>query len=356
MKIYKILLIIIFAIISFTSTLSSKIYDRILAIVNEDIITLYDLKDNFFKVRKTLIKMGQQTPHNLKSSVFDRLINKKLIEQISSQKEIFVSESEIDQAIENIKAINRWSDKALKEELKRAGKTIEELREDYKNQILTEKIISLEVRSKVEEPTEEEIKEYYIKHKKEMYEPPKIRVKHILIMDNPNASLSKREKLKKKAQKILQRALAGERFEKLARKYSDDEASAPLGGDIGYIAKGEWLPEIDEILFKLKKGKVAPQLLYSRWGWHIVKVVDKKKKRYLSLEEVKYNIKNRIIAKKLDQKYKEWIEQQKENSYIEVILENDEKFIYYNGKWKKKGGDTIISNEELYKRIEKLKL
>jgi len=355
MKLYKILLLIIIFTL-FTININAKIYDRILAIVNEEIITLFDLKDNFFKIRETFIKTGQHPPRNLKSSIFDRLINQRLIEQIAKEKELFVSESEINQAIENIKAMNRWSDKAFREELKRAGKTLEELREDYRRQILTDKIISIEVKSQIEEPTEDEMKEYYIKHKKEMYEPPKIRVKHILIMDNPNASLSVREKLKKKAKKILKRALAGENFEKLARKYSEDEASAPLGGDIGYIQKGEWLPEIDDVLFRLRKGQIAPQLLYSRWGWHIVKVVDKKRKRKLKFEDVKFNIKNRIIAEKLEQKYKEWIEEQKENSYIEVILENNEKFIYYNGRWKKKGGKKILSNEELYNRIEKLKL
>ncbi len=351
-KTTNILLIII--IIFTTASLNSNTYDRILAIVNDDVITLYDLQDNVNKVRESLIKMGQPTPENLVSIFFDRMINQKIVNQIAEKKSIFVEKSDLDAAIENIKKMNRWSDKTFREELKRAGKTIDDLREEYKNQILSEKIIGLEIRSTVQEPTEDEMLEFYNKNKKNMVAPPRVRIKHILIMDNPNISLSQRGKLKKNAESILNKALSGENFEKLARKYSEDTASAPLGGDIGYITKGEWLPEIDEYVFRLQKEEIAPKLLYSRWGWHIVKVVEKKKEHKLSFEEVKYNIKNELIAQKTQEKYQEWIERQKDNSYIEVILDNDQKYIYYNGRWKKKGAKEFLSTEEIYKKIKEL--
>ncbi|MBN1899645.1 MAG: peptidylprolyl isomerase [Spirochaetes bacterium] len=346
----------IFITLLLLSSLKAESYDRILAVVNEDIFTLFNLKDHYYRIRDGFSQMGKSAPRGLKSNIFDRLVNQKLIEQAAEKREIFISENEIDQALENIKVKNHLTDSGLKEELKKVGKTMDELREEYRNQILNEKIISIEVRSRVQDPTEEEIRNFYNKNQSQIYTPPRIRVKHILILDNPNASLDRREQFKQKAKSVLKKALSGVDFDKLAKQYSEDDSSAASGGDIGYIAQGEWLPEIDEILFKIKKGQVAGELLYSRLGWHIIKVVDKKGRKKLSLDEARFNIKNRLIAEKIDDQYKAWIEDQKTDSYIEVIIDDDEKYIYFNGKWKRKNGKQRLTNEELYTKIEKLNL
>jgi len=352
MKNLKILLILLLM----RSSIFSEIYDRILGIVNNEVITLFDLRDNYIRSRQELIKAGIVPPKNLISLTFDSLINQKIILQKAEEKDITASDSEVEDAIDNIKGSRRLSDKALKEELQRVGKSIEDFKKEIRNHILTEKVIAFEISSVIEEPTEEEILEFYNKNKKDMVSPPALVLKHILIYDKPNATLTERAKAKEKANMILGRALKGENFEKLAREFSEDEASAQLGGDLGKISKGEWLPEIEEFLFKFNKKGVYPQLLYSRWGWHIVKIENILPKKTLELNEVKLKIKEYLLSKKREENYKKWIENQKNISYIEVVLDNDEKYIYQNGRWKKKNGTDSLSNEKFFNLIEKLSL
>lgn len=338
------------------TNIRGEVYDRILVIVGDDVITLFDLKDLYNRTREGLIKAGQVPPENLKTFILENLINQKIIKKIADEKDISISESEVDEKIDEIKANNRLTDKALKEELKKIGKTINEFREEIRNQLLTERIVALELRGSIEEPTEEEILEFYNKNKNSLVKPERLKLRHILIIDNQNAPLTERESAKKRAEMILKKALSGEKFEKLAETYSEDTTTAQIGGDLKYIANGEWLPEIEVELFKYKKRGVYPKLLYSRWGWHIVKIEDIEPKKNLELNEVKEFIKNRITAEKMDEKYKKWLEIQKNNSYIEIILENNEKYIYQNNRWKKKGETKVISNDELSKLIESLPL
>lgn len=183
-----------------------------------------------------------------------------------------------------------------------------------------------------------------------------MRVSHILVKDNPNAALNERAGIKKKAQDLLARALKGDNFEKLAKEFSEDEASAPFGGDIQYIAEGEWLPEIDKEIFKLKKGEIAKMPLQSRMGWHIVKVTDFKPKSLVAFKDMKPRIENFLIQQKMQKEYEKWLEEQKQSAYLEVIFPGDEKYIYDFDRWKKKNFDKVLSPEEFKKKLEAIKI
>ena len=84
------------------------------------------------------------------------------------------------------------------------------------------------------------------------------------------------EQTKRQAEEILQRALNGENFEELVKKYSEDPGSKDAGGDLGFTKKGTFVPEFDKVLFEgnLKNGKVYPALVETQFGWHIIKFID----------------------------------------------------------------------------------
>ncbi len=359
----KYLKIIIIFLLFYYLILSGKIeaekrelYDWTFIIINNKVITFYDLKSDYLKLKNSLLKYGQPIPPDLKTMIFNKLINKIIIEEVAEKKEVFVSDNEIDERIKNIKAMNKLSDRAFREALKREGKTLRELREEIRAQILTEKIMNLEVRGNLEEPTEEEIREYYEAHKKEMVSPEKVKVSHILIMDNPNASLKERSAKKKKAEMILKKALSGKNFAKLAEKYSEDEVSAKVGGNIGYIGKGEWLPEIDKFIFSLKKGEIYPHLLRSRWGWHIVKITDKKRKRHIPYKEIREKLKNLLFSQKMQQKFQDWLNEQRNNVFLRVEFPDDTIYVYSYNKWKNVKTNKYISNDEIKIKINNLNL
>ncbi len=352
-------ILLILFVLFYINNANSELYDRILIILNDEIITLNEFKEDYMKLKEDLLKIGQPLPQEAKQIVFNNLLSEKIIKQVADKNEIFVSDMEIDDRIDRIKTMNRLSDTAFKKELDRMGTSLEQLKEENKKQILREKIMSLELRPRITLPAEDEIKAYYQTNPQDMYTPSKVKVSHIFIRDNPNADLTERSKLKQKAKDVLQKALAGNNFEKLARKYSEDRVSAPIGGDIGYITLGEWLgPQIDTLIFNLKKREIAKELLPARGGtgWHIVKVTDKKSKQKLSFEDMRPRIENYLIQQEMQTEFEKWLNEQKQNAYFEVILPGDEKYIYDFDRWKKKNSKKIISNEELFKKIESIKI
>lgn len=98
------------------------------------------------------------------------------------------------------------------------------------------------------------------------------------IKETENIFDSTNEQIKKQAQSILQKALAGENFENLAKDNSQDPGSKDNGGDLGFVKKGEFVPEFDRIIFEgnLKNGEIFPELVESQFGWHIIKKTEER--------------------------------------------------------------------------------
>jgi peptidyl-prolyl cis-trans isomerase D len=122
--------------------------------------------------------------------------------------------------------------------------------------------------------TPAEIDKYYQEHPKEFENPHQARAAHILIPVSQAGGSDAEDKAKAAVADIIRRVKAGEDFAKLARELSQDPASAANGGDLGYVTKGEMVPQFEEELFKLKKGEVSPEPVRTPFGYHAVKVTD----------------------------------------------------------------------------------
>ena len=136
--------------------------------------------------------------------------------------------------------------------------------------------------------SDEEIKEYWEKNEEEFTSPEQVRISHILV------------KRKSEAKKILNELREGANFEKLARKYSIDSITAPRGGDLGYISRGEMIPAFEEAAFALENKNDISQIIETPFGYHLVKLTGKKETKNKTSEEIDYEIRARIQNEKLD--------------------------------------------------------
>jgi len=136
--------------------------------------------------------------------------------------------------------------------------------------------------------SDEEVKDYFEKNKEKFTEPEQVRVSHILVRS------------KSEALEILNELEGGANFEKLAREYSIDSMTASMGGDLGYISRGEMIPAFEEAVFALEKKGDVSQIIKSPFGYHLVKLTDIKKMDKKTPEEIIYEIKMRIQNEKLD--------------------------------------------------------
>ncbi len=135
------------------------------------------------------------------------------------------------------------------------------------------------------EISEQDIADYYKLDPYQFSEEEKVRARHILFIVEENADSEVKEKIKKKAEKILEEINSGADFGSLAKKYSEDTVSAEKDGDLGYFSRGTMVESFEKTAFSLKSGEVGP-LVKTQFGFHIIKVEEVKKAGIKPIEQV----------------------------------------------------------------------
>jgi peptidyl-prolyl cis-trans isomerase D len=138
--------------------------------------------------------------------------------------------------------------------------------------------------------TGQEIERYYNENIQQYSTPEEVRASHILLKTDGKND----DAVKKQAEDLLKRAKAGEDFAALAKKYSQDEESAKKGGDVDFFPHGKMVPEFEKAAFALQPGQIADDVVKSQFGYHIIKVTDKKAATTKTLAEVRAQIEDQL--------------------------------------------------------------
>ena len=152
---------------------------------------------------------------------------------------------------------------------------------------------------------EKEVKDFYVSQPDSFKEPEQVRAMHILIKVDPGADEPKKAEARKKLKGIQNRLRKGEDFEALAKEYSEGP-SAAKGGDLGYFSKGQMVKPFDEVAFGLSPGKVS-DIVETRFGYHLIKVVDKKPEKVIAFAEVEEKLQQYIKRQKIQGKVNRYI-------------------------------------------------
>ena len=316
----KLTLVVIFILVQFINftTTYSETFDKIVAVVNDEVITQSEideaLKPVYTQYKSTYSKEELiQKLNQAREDILNQLIEEKLILQQAKKEEIEVSDEEIEEKLTQVKSQFPDED-TFRQVLDSQNLTISDLKQRYKEQIMIKKLINKEVRAKIK-VSPLEVFRYYKQHQEEFRIPPKVRVQTILIRKDDKMSEDYSDP-QKRIEEIKKKLQEGADFSKLAREYSQD-SSAINGGDMGYIEKGEMMKEIDEVLFSLNEGQVS-DIIETHVGFHIFKINDKKESTIKSFEEVRVEIENMLFQKKAEVRYTEWLKTLKENAYISI--------------------------------------
>jgi parvulin-like peptidyl-prolyl isomerase len=312
------ILVSFFIILFFNSYLNAEIVDGIVAVVNNDVITQAELNAILVPIYsqykstysdEELVKKIDEA----KKSIIYQLIEDRLILQEAQKIGITVSDEEVDEKLTQIKS-QFASNEEFRSALDSQGLTVNDLKEKYREQIMIQKMINREVRSRVS-ITPTEVALYYEKNKADFETPEQVKVLTIMIRkegDDPEASAESLKKIKMVELKIAE----GEDFSKLAREYSQDP-SAVDGGDMGYISRGQMMKKIDEVIFTLKPGEVS-ETIETPIGYHIFKIIDIRQPGTEPFEEARLQIENFLFQEKAKERFNEWMNELKENAYISV--------------------------------------
>ena len=195
---------------------------------------------------------------------------------------------------------------ALKKGLDKDSEYLKKV-EDFKKLTLISQLLEKEIETKAK-VTDQDVKDYYEKHKDELTSVSQIKASHILV------------KTEDEAKKILERLKKGEDFATLAKKYSIDTGSAKNGGDLGFFSPGQMVPEFEAAASKLKKGEIS-QPIKTKFGYHIIKVADKKMGKPLEFDKIKNAIFQRLSAEKQKEFFDSYIEGLRKSYKVEINKE-----------------------------------
>jgi peptidyl-prolyl cis-trans isomerase SurA len=300
----------------------TELVDRIVAIVNDDVITLTDLEETVepyaMKVRSSVqgAKEEAKILSQLRGEILDRMIDEKLADQESERLGVSVSESEVDERLEQMALQQSLDREALEKVLEAEGYTWEEYRSRLKEQMLRVKLINMEVKSKIA-ITEKEIEDYYEAHKEALRKEKRYRLRTILIKVPSSATDDQRKKTLKRMKTVVDKFEKGGSFAELAKEYSED-GTGQEGGDLGFFLLEELSPEFRETVERMEEGEISP-ILQTPLGYQIVMVEEIESEAAKPLEEAKLQIQEKLYNQLLEDKYNTWLKELRERSYIKII-------------------------------------
>jgi peptidyl-prolyl cis-trans isomerase D len=168
------------------------------------------------------------------------------------------------------------------------------------------------------EIADQEIQEYYDEYAEEFWMPEQVRARHILIKAGVGAKPEEKEDARKKAEDVLAKVEKGTPFEELAKKFSEDKASAQEGGDLGLFPRGQMVQPFEEAAFGLEPGEVS-EVVETRFGFHIIRVEEKIPEGTKSLDKVKDDIRKTLF----DGQAAELVRKEAFRTYRSVLKERD---------------------------------
>jgi len=294
------------------TTARAVVVDRIVAIVNDSIITETELNAATAVAVGGLRSSEPREYHvHTKSIVLDNLIENSLIKQDAERIGVEVSELEIDESIGSVLDRNGMTQDQLVEALKAKDLPYQEYRNQIRDELMRVKFMNARFRSRIKIRTEE-LEEYFHQHIDEYYAEPSIRLAVLLLTDDG------KEVVQEKLKTIRLGLKNGEDFSELIKQFSDGPTAAQ-GGDIGYLHENEISPLIKNIAQSLKVGEISKPVRAKK-GIYIVQLIDRKDKEPKPLEEVQRQIHNILYQKIMKDRYAFWLDKMKRTAFIDVRL------------------------------------
>jgi peptidyl-prolyl cis-trans isomerase SurA len=252
-----------------------KQLDRVVAVVDNDVITYNELQQHVQAVLGQMEKQGGELPPRdvIEKQVLERLITDRLQLQLAAQTGLRVDDTQLDKTIDRIAEQNKLSTPEFREALEKEGISYRKFREDIRGEILRARLRDREVDSHIS-VTEDEIDNYLTTQASRGESQDEFEIAHILIRTPEAGSPEELQKLHAKADEALKKLQAGEDFSKISASYSD-APNALEGGAIGWKTSSQ-LPELFyDALKTMAPGSYTP-ILRSPNGFHILKLVNRR--------------------------------------------------------------------------------
>lgn len=285
---------------------ATRLTDRIVAIVNDEVITLSEVKALVLEEERRLRQTykGAALERRLRQLEYEaltELIERRLQMQLARKRGHEATEEEVQNALRDFprQSLDGQPSDPL-------------LLKNVREQITIMKVLEREVRSGVT-VSEEEVKRYYDAHRSHFRLPQEYRISQILVRPREGEA---RADARQRAATVYEALGNGQDFAELARSESDGPGAAH-GGSLGMVREGELAFELEQAIAGLQPGEVSQPVETER-GFHIIRLDDRTPPRYKEFSLVKSEIQNLVYKEKSERRYHKWISELKDDAYIEV--------------------------------------
>ncbi|RPH49704.1 MAG: hypothetical protein EHM85_12960 [Desulfobacteraceae bacterium] len=321
--------IILFSILAFFSGVhvsvglcGAEVVDRVVAVVNEDIVSLSELTKAVQPYADKIKSLGyslekeREMLFRVREDMLEQIINRKLTDQESKKHRLSVSEKEIDNALERFKEANHYTDEDLRSALLKDNVSMEEYRDKIKENILRSKLLNIAVKSKIV-ITRDDTKSYYENHK-EMYQGEKLyHLQNIVKKAGYSLSADDGKAIFFIMEEIYTRLKSGQPFDKVSRDYS--EISYDIRNyDLGEFKLGELSQQVQDAIKGLNAGECT-KVLETEIGYQIIYIQKIEEKPGRSFDEAAPEIEEILFREVVDNKFMSWINELRKKSHIKII-------------------------------------
>ena len=300
---------------------AAEVCNRVVAVVNNDVITLYELNNRIKEMTgeapEELMQKNQAMFRDAQQKILGLLIDEKIAQAKIKELKIRVSEKQVDNYLEKLKRDNQWTQEDLVAGLQKEGLSYEKYRERVKSDIERAQLIEYEVRSKII-IRDEAIQKYYEEHKGTFGAAEKVQLAGIFLMRKNLKSEEEMRELYRKAQDISGKLKAGADFSQMAATYSEGPG-AKQGGDLGQFTVEHLEGGLKSVVEALPEGGTSDPIVRPN-GIQIIKVVKKQTGKIRSLEEMREAIYGILYQEEVNRRYQNWIKELRDSAYTQIIL------------------------------------
>ncbi|MGD9187019.1 MAG: peptidylprolyl isomerase [Desulfobacteraceae bacterium] len=253
----------------------------------------------------------------IRTQAINTLINREVLLQESEKRGIQANKEEVQKGIKSVQ--DRFpSQEKFQEALKNLNLTQKDFEQQYMQQSKIQALLDQEIISKIK-IKEDEAKAYFDANSAQFDQKETVRARHILMKVEKTADEKTKAEARKKLAEVQKKIMAGEDFAEMAKQHSQGPSNVK-GGDLGYFGKGQMVKPFEEVAFKLAAGEVS-DIVETRFGYHLIKVVDRKASKKAVYTDQKQKIMAKMKNERIQKEVNTFITKLRKEAKIENLIQ-----------------------------------
>jgi peptidyl-prolyl cis-trans isomerase C len=250
-------------------------------------------------------------------AVLDQMVGYKLLIQESKTRHVEVPDAEIETRIGQIRQ-QFPNEEAFKQVLAQQNLTVDQLKDDARQDMAVSKLIEGEIAGKVTVKAED-VQAFYTQNPQHFKQAEKVHASHILIQVPKDADAATKSQARAKIDDLLKQAREGKDFAELAKQNSQDPGSGPNGGDLGFFEPGQMVGPFNDAAFAQQPGTIG-EVVETTFGFHIIKVIEKQSAGLVPLDQAKEQIQDYLEGQGREQQTMAFVDALKAKGKVEVYI------------------------------------